>query len=201
MGAKCKFCAGHLKIRQPPQSVERVGPTCTKPPGNKQHDHQPWKPASPGTMISIGPTAGVFLPHITVNSLPRKPWNNAFYRAQSQGTITVITINFLPRKPWNNCFCRVHSPGTITVITVNFLTRKPWNNGFYRAHSRGTITIITVNFLPLTTSPSNLHFCCSNHGFCGAWRRLVAEAAAYKCISMIAQLVQTIIPDQTCLAR
>ena len=49
-------------IRQPPQSVERVRPTCTKPPGNKQHDHQPWKPASPGTMVSIGPTAALVLP-------------------------------------------------------------------------------------------------------------------------------------------
>ena len=49
------------KIRQPPQSVERVRCPCTKPPGNKQHDHQPWKPASPGTMVSIGPTTAALL--------------------------------------------------------------------------------------------------------------------------------------------
>ena len=46
-------------------------------------------------MVSIGPTAAALLLRITVNSLPRKPWNHGFYRAHSRSSITVYY-----HQPW-----------------------------------------------------------------------------------------------------
>ena len=69
-----------------------------------------------------------------------------------------------------------------SLLETNSLTTSPGNLQFC-CSNHGFYRAWT-RFLnygnTLTTSPSNLQFCCSNHGFYGAWRRLAAEAAAYQ---------------------